>query len=172
MPRERPTPKDFEPEWLHRSLDRYYTAGLVFMVLLLAGFVFYLVREPALRADAQLEQQTTYMRLGAQLFSGNCAQCHGKNGTGGSAPVLNSRQFLKATSDNQIHALIAGGVTGTEMPSWSIDYGGTLTDEQVRQIVVYLRSLESNAPDVPDWRRGSTASATQTATSSTVAQHP
>ena len=43
------------------------------------------------------------------------------------------------------------------MPAWSLDYGGTLTDEQVRQIVTYLRSLEPNAPSVPDWRTGTQA---------------
>ena len=42
------------------------------------------------------------------------------------------------------------------MPAWSLDYGGTLTDEQVTQIVTYLRSLEPNAPSVPDWRSGAT----------------
>jgi hypothetical protein len=43
------------------------------------------------------------------------------------------------------------------MPAWSQDYGGTLTDEQVRQIVTYLRSFEPHAPSVPDWRQGKSA---------------
>ena len=51
--------------------------------------------------------------------------------------------------------LIAGGVPGTEMPAWSLAFGGTLTDEQIRQITTYLRSLEPNAPSVPTWRQGS-----------------
>ena len=73
----------------------------------------------------------------------SCAQCHGKDATGGgSAPTLNSSQFLKSTTDDQIFALVSGGVSGTEMPAWSLDYGGTFTDEQVRQVVTYLRSLE------------------------------
>ena len=45
MPRERPQPPPFEPEWLDRSLNRYLSWGLVFMVLLLVGFVAYRVRE-------------------------------------------------------------------------------------------------------------------------------
>ena len=28
------------------------------------------------------------------------------------------------------------------MSAWGLDYGGTLTDEQVQQIMTYLRSLE------------------------------
>ena len=47
-----PTPPPFEPAALERSLDRYLTSGLVFMVVLIAGFVAYRVREPTLRADA------------------------------------------------------------------------------------------------------------------------
>jgi mono/diheme cytochrome c family protein len=157
MPRERPEPPPFEPEWLDRSLNRYLTWGLVFMVLLLVGFVAYRAREPGLRKTALREQTATYTSIGHQLFNANCAQCHGKEASGGSAPTLNSKEFLKSTADNQIAALVSGGVSGTEMPAWGIDYGGTFTDEQVRQIVTYLRSLEPQAPSIPGWRRGDKA---------------
>jgi mono/diheme cytochrome c family protein len=68
--------------------------------------------------------------------------------------VLNAKEFLKSTTDDQIHGLIAGGVPGTEMPAWSLAFGGTLTDEQIVQITTYLRSLEPKAPNVPNWRAG------------------
>ena len=158
MPRERPQPPPFEPEWLDRSLNRYLAAGLIFMILLLAGFVAYRVREPGLRKSATRAQTTSYTAIGAQIFATSCAQCHGKNGTGGgSAPTLNSTQFLKNTSNEQIFALVSGGVSGTEMPAWSLDYGGTFTAEQVRQVTTYLRSLEPQAPSVPGWRQGAKA---------------
>jgi len=158
VPRERPEPPAFEPEWLDRSLNRYLAAGLVFMVLLLAGFIAYRIREPGLRRDATRAQTASYTAIGRQLFSANCAQCHGKNGRGGgSAPTLNSSQFLKSTTDEQIVALVSGGVSGTEMPAWSLDYGGTFTAEQVRQVVTYLRSLERHAPSIAAWRQGAQA---------------
>jgi mono/diheme cytochrome c family protein len=158
MPRERPTPPPFEPEWLERSLNRYLAWGLVFMVLLLAGFVAYGLREPSLRRDAKHAQTASYTDIGRQLFAANCAQCHGKDATGGgSAPTLDSGQFLKGTTNDQISALVSGGVSGTEMPAWSLDYGGTFTAEQVQQVVTYLRSLEPNAPSVPNWRQGTKA---------------
>ena len=158
MPRERPKPPPFEPEWLDRSLNRYLALGLVFMVLLLVGFVAYRVREPGLRKTAAREQTASYTAVGGQLFSASCAQCHGKRATGGgSAPTLNSKEFLKSTSDNQIVALISGGVSGTDMPAWSLDYGGTFTAEQVQQVVTYLRSLEPRAPSIPGWRQGDQA---------------
>ena len=158
MPRDRPNPPPFEPEWLERSLNRYLAWGLVFMVLLLVGFAAYRVREPGLRRSATRAQTTSYTAIGHQIFSANCAQCHGNNAAGGgSAPTLNSSQFLKNTSDAQIFALVTGGVSGTAMPAWSLDYGGTFTDEQVRQVATYLRSLEPRAPSVPGWRQGTKA---------------
>jgi mono/diheme cytochrome c family protein len=158
VPRERPRPGPFEPEALERSLNRYLVMGLVFMFVLIAGFVAYRVREPSLRADAASSQRATYTKLGKELFANNCAECHGDNGNGGgSAPTLYSKEFLANTSDEQIHALISGGVSGTEMSAWGLDFGGTITDEQVRQLVTYLRSLEKHAPSIPDWRTGATA---------------
>jgi mono/diheme cytochrome c family protein len=148
-------PEPFEPEWLRHSLDRYYVWGLVFMAILIVGFPIYRIREPSLRADARRVQQQTYARIGSHLFSQNCATCHGRNATGNTAPTLNAKEFLTTTSDDQIRLLVSGGVSGTDMPAWSLDYGGSLTDEQVRQVVAYLRSLEPRAPSVPDWRNGS-----------------
>ena len=158
MPRKRPQPEPFEPAALERSLDRYLIAGLIFMALLISGFVAYRAREPGLRTDAAQAQKVTYTSLGRSLFSNNCAQCHGDKGEGGgSAPTLNSKEFLSSTSDAQIEALVSGGVSGTDMSAWGLDYGGTLTAEQVRQIVTYARSLESKAPSIPGWRTGASA---------------
>jgi mono/diheme cytochrome c family protein len=124
------------------------------MAVLILGFVLYGLQEPTLRARAAQEQQATYAHLGEDLFANNCASCHGRAATGGDAPTLNAKQFLTTTSDEQMRLLIAGGVSGTSMPAWSLDFGGPLTDEQIRQLVAYLRSLEPNAPDVPNWRQG------------------
>ncbi len=154
MPTERPRPGPFEPEWLEHSLDRYLTWGLVFMLALIVGFFAYRVREPDLRRTALKEQTASYIHLGDQLFATSCSSCHGKAGIGGSGPVLNSKEFLAETIDGQMQLLIAGGVAGSDMPAWSQDFGGTMTDEQVRQIVTYLRSLQPDAPSVPDWRNG------------------
>jgi mono/diheme cytochrome c family protein len=154
MPAERPSPPPFETADLERSLDRYLMWGLVFMVVLIVGFVAYRAREPQLRRDATAAQQTSYREIGTQLFATNCSGCHGKNAVGGSGPVLNAKEFLKSTTDDQIRALVAGGVPGTEMPAWSLAFGGTLTDEQILEITTYLRSLEPKAPSVPTWRSG------------------
>jgi mono/diheme cytochrome c family protein len=153
----RADPEHFEPAWLERSLDRYYTAGLVFMFVLVIAFPLYRLREPDLRAQAKSEQAAEYQRIGDSLFNQSCSSCHGKAATGGTAPTLNSKQFLSATSDEQAALIITGGVPGSSMTAWSQDYGGPLTAEQIRQLVTYLRSLQPNAPDIPDWRTGAKA---------------
>ena len=159
MPRDRPAPPPFEPEWLDRSLDRYLTVGLVAMLVLIGGFLAYKVREPSLRADAARSQELSYRKIGADLFDNTCSSCHGVEGTGGGAPTLNSKEFLEATSDTQIQNLVMVGIPGSDMSAWGLDQGGTLTDEQIRQIATYLRSLEPAAPSVPDWRHGTKAAA-------------
>lgn len=157
MAEKRSGPKLHEPEWLQRSLDRYLAWGLVFMIVLIVAFPLYRLREPSLRADAKASQQRSYEKTGRDLFATNCASCHGAQGTGGTAPTLNSKQFLTTTSDNQIALIVTGGVSGSSMSAWSLDYGGSLTDEQIRQLVTYLRTLGPNAPSVPDWRTGAKA---------------
>lgn len=166
MPRDRPTPPPFEPAELERSLDRYLLCGIAFMVVLIAAFAIYRVREPTLRADAAAAQQTSYRDIGAQLFATSCSSCHGKQAVGGSAPVLNSKEFLTTTTDAQIDNLIAGGVPGTDMPAWGLPFGGTLTDEQIRQLSTYLRSLQTTAPSVPTWRQGNPSPSSTTTTTS------
>ncbi len=154
MPKERLTPPRFEPAALERSLNRYLAVGLVFMAVLIAGFIVYRARESSLRNDAKTAQLASYRAIGAQLFATNCSGCHGQGATGGTAPVLDSQQFLKGTTDDQIGNLISSGVPGTEMPAWNVAFSGTLTDEQIRQLTTYLRALEPSAPSVPTWRQG------------------
>jgi len=158
MPRERPQPAPFEPASLERSLDRYLIVGLVFMALLIAGFVVYRAREPALRADAAQSQSAEYIKLGRGLFSTNCAECHGENGTGGGdAPTLASEEYSSSTKDPQAAAIISGGIAGTDMSAWGLDFGGTLTAEQIQQVVEYLELVGKKAPSIPDWRTGASA---------------
>lgn len=154
MPEKRSGPKLNEPEWLRQSLNRYLTFGLAFMVVLIVAFPLYRLREPKLRADATALQQQLYEKTGGELFATNCAACHGTQGNGGIGPTLNAKEFLTTTSDNQIAMLITGGISGSIMPAWGLDYGGSFTDEQIHQLVTFLRSLEPTAPSVPDWLLG------------------
>jgi mono/diheme cytochrome c family protein len=125
------------------------------MAVLALSFPAYRWREPALRRAALREQHVEYARLGAELFGRHCVACHGMDGTGnGVAPTLYAREFLGSATDPQITWLISGGVPGTVMTGWSLDQGGPFTDQQVLQVITYLRTWEATAPSVPGWRAG------------------
>lgn len=162
---KRRTPTRSDDPALERSLDRQLALGLLFAVLLFAGFPLYSIREPARLAQAAKEQHDTYARLGADQFSLHCASCHGVEGGGGaSAPTLRARELLSTVSNTQLRWLVAGGSPGTVMSPYHIDFGGPFTDQHVEQVVTYLRSLEADAVSVPGWKTGAPAPARPTRT--------
>ncbi|MDA0746506.1 MAG: c-type cytochrome [bacterium] len=89
--------------------------------------------------------------LGAQLFKGSCASCHGMDGEGASGPQLNNPSFLRAASDGFLAATIVLGRTGTPMKSMVHGLEGLAQVEpaQVQDVIAYMRQWEF--PDT--WRK-------------------
>lgn len=137
---------------LRRSLARWQVAGIVVFAVLVAAFPVYKAREGPRRHRALVSQQAALVSSGHQLWGLNCSSCHGDHGQGVTAPALNSKQFLSGITDDQMHRIVASGITGTPMPSWWNEFGGPLTDEQIAAVVAYVRSWERTAPSRPDWR--------------------
>ncbi len=137
---------------LEESTNKWMTAGLVIMALMVLVFPVYRFYEPSAREEAREAHVASLAEQGEAIYQLNCTACHGASGEGGIGPALNSKQFLQSATDEQIDVLIAIGVPGTEMNPYSIDFGGPLTSEQIKAVTTFLRSLEPNAPDVPDWR--------------------
>lgn len=129
-------------------------AGVVVFALLVAAFPAYRGIESGRRAEALAERESALVTMGREVWANNCASCHGDDGTSDEigTPSLNSEQFLTAATDEQVHHVIAAGVPGTDMPAWWVDFGGALTDEQIRAVVAYIRSWEKTAPDLPGWQ--------------------
>ena len=72
---------------------------------------------------------------GAQLFSANCASCHGADGGGGIGPRLAGKVMKDFPDINKQIAFVKRGKGS--MPS----FAGDLTDEQIRLVVEYTRTL-------------------------------
>lgn len=142
-------PVDLE---LEASTNRWMTVGVVLTVVMFLAFPAYRLFEPGSRAEARETQRASLVSQGADLFASSCASCHGVNGEGVDAPALNSQQFLTSATNEQIFGVIVHGIPGSGMAAYSIDFGGFLTSEQIEAITVFLRSLEEDAPDRPDWR--------------------
>ena len=137
---------------LEESTNQWMKWGFVIMVLMVAIFPLYRFYEPGNRAEARETHTESLIAQGRELYSVNCAACHGGDGEGGIGPALNSEQFLTSAEDAQITALIAVGVPGSQMAAYAIDYGGPLTSEQIQALTTYLRSLEETAPSIENWR--------------------
>jgi cytochrome c oxidase cbb3-type subunit III len=74
---------------------------------------------------------------GAVLFRQECTFCHGVAARGGMrAPDLTTGSWSHGGSDADLARTISGGVPGTAMPP------NNLTDDEIWQIVAYLRTLE------------------------------
>lgn len=139
-------------EQLESETNRVMQYGAVLLVAMAAVFPLYRWVEPTNRDEARSAQLESLAESGEQLWNVNCASCHGLNGQGGSAPALNSTQFLESAVDDQISTLVAVGVPGTAMSAYSQDFSGPLTSEQIKALTTFVRSWEEDAPDRPDWR--------------------
>lgn len=137
---------------LDASTNRVMMWGASLLLLMAAAFPLYRWIEPTNRDEARDTQLTSLQEQGEELYGITCSACHGLSGEGGTAPALNSKQFLQAATDDQIELITAVGVPGTQMTAYSQDFAGPLTSEQIRAIAIFLRSLEETAPDNPDWR--------------------
>jgi cytochrome c6 len=78
----------------------------------------------------------------AALFKAKCAACHGPDGSGGTptgkamgTPDLRSDDVQKQTDAQLVESTTNG--KGKKMPA----YKGKLTDDQIKQLVGYIREL-------------------------------
>ena len=69
---------------------------------------------------------------GKDLYDKNCAGCHGANGTGGTAPKLNTAEW---NNSQKVAAIVKAGAKG--MPA----YQNTLKEEEIKAISDYVALL-------------------------------
>ena len=111
------------------------------------------------RADGAKDRQLGKMvDRGAFLFSQNCRTCHGDSGEGGGAanrlklaPPLNRPDLqgidsatgvvnpvAKTEQFKRVFYTISCGRIGRAMPTWGQSQGGTLNDEQIKQLTLLI----------------------------------
>jgi mono/diheme cytochrome c family protein/plastocyanin len=129
--------------------------ALMFVTLL--AFGMYYAWDDTRAGDAEERQQEETAHRGAHLFALNCRVCHGREGRG----ALEGSEFPGAplnldtnrpADPGELAALqkrftetIRCGRVGTLMPPWSIDEGGSLNEEQIRQLVVFITTNAGDA---------------------------
>ncbi len=96
----------------------------------------------------------TSLEVGQQLFSTNCASCHGDFGEGGANPALpgdiiapiSTAEYLKTRDDATLRAIIAQGQPNFGMSPFGSSFGGPLDDDEIDATVAFIRSWEANPP--------------------------
>lgn len=122
--------------------------GLVLALLMLFGLGAYWLAENRRLEGAAAAMGEERIHRGEAIYAAQCAACHGAAGEGGVGPPLKNRKVLKDTSDQIFFSVIRSGVPNTQMPSWSVDFGGPLTDEDIRDVVAFMRAWEPTAPEI------------------------
>ena len=87
-------------------------------------------------------------KAGEYEFRINCALCHGLGARGGGrGPDLTRAQKKHTHTDADMFQVISNGIPGTAMPANGTNGQGVgMTDEEIWQIVTYIRSQEVKAP--------------------------
>ncbi len=99
----------------------------------IAGYVASLGGGPEIPTADQVSTEGADTALGSQLFSANCAQCHGFAGAGGALTYGKDAPPLTESTPTQIYTAM---LTGPEaMPVFS---DGALTPQAKRDIIAYI----------------------------------
>ncbi|MBX6364714.1 MAG: c-type cytochrome [Gemmatimonadetes bacterium] len=96
---------------------------------------------PAQRSSVAYDNSAYAIAEGQRLFSAyNCSGCHA-NGGGGMGPALIDSVWIYGSDPANIHATIVQG-----RPNGMPSFGGHIPDQQVWQLVAYVRALGGLEP--------------------------
>ena len=118
---------------------------------------------PELDEDASAEEfkkQEKALALGQA-----CINCHGPEGTGGianpafkdpdtgyavayNAPPLNN--VFSRWDEEVIRFTIERGRPGTPMPTWGVDFGGSMTPLMVDDVIAYIKSIQVEPEEISE----------------------
>lgn len=122
------------------------TSSVVAPVILLLA-----IGTVASAAENPLVSNPKAARAGEYEFRINCALCHGLGARGGGrGPDLTRAHKRHAQSDTEMFQIISNGIPGTVMPANGTNGQGVgMTDEEIWELVAYIRSIEVKAPAKP-----------------------
>ena len=156
-PNRKPYLSDEELE--NTKLNRALLFSLVMLAGIAVGLPMYWLAEPGRQtnaADGVLRKDAT---RGEALFVANCQKCHNPGGVGGvapftltdeaqgkfvaqvqwTAPALTS--VLTRFDETEVRYILNYG-RGV-MPPWGTIGGGPMTDQQITELIVYLRTIQN-----------------------------
>ena len=141
-------------------------------ILISSGLLLYEgFKEEKTLAETLVEQEAVAIETGAALYVGACAECHGLDGRGGIGAPLNDPHLFDLGPDGRLAQLgwsgtledflvatVAGGRAvstrpnlypgkgqGFAMPSWAVEFGGPLRQDEIRDLALFIMNWESEA---------------------------
>jgi len=106
----------------------------------IAAYIASLGGGPAIPSPEMVSTNGADTALGSELFSTNCAQCHGFAGAGGALTYGKSAPSLNASTPTQIYEAM---LTGPEaMPVFG---DGTITPAEKQDIIAYITETRKEA---------------------------
>ncbi|GAB4437185.1 MAG: hypothetical protein Fur0044_34120 [Anaerolineae bacterium] len=147
-------------------IDSRILVGLLAVLISISGIVYVGIGEADRQAEFTKAFQGRSIESGAALYTQYCVECHGLKGEGGVGPTLNSKYFFEqrladigyqGSMKAFLTLTVRGGRPvmsdpnyGRNMPTWSVDYGGPLRNDQIDNIVTYIMNWQEAAPDLGD----------------------
>lgn len=143
-----------------RRLDLALFANLVMLAIIAVALPFYWLGEPGREDGRNIDTSRIFTNRGEDIYinGAQCVNCHGAGGAGGGvttaitddnggfvaqvvwkAPALNT--LMSRHTEDEILYTLNFGRNGV-MPAWGAGGGGPLTDQQLEEIVFYLRSIQ------------------------------
>ena len=142
------------------KLDKSLLAGLAMLAVIGVGLPLYWLGEPGRHSGLIKDTDRVFADRGGELYEdgADCQQCHGAEGSGGSAPVtitdaegnfvatvawtapaLNT--VLSRFSEDEVRHVLNYGRNNV-MPAWGAPGGGPLTEQQIEYLIRYMRRIQ------------------------------
>lgn len=124
-----------------------YGALIMLAIVSLMIPIFWII-ESNTEASYAAGQQISNVQRGAALYAQYCYQCHGTKGQGRAGPKLDNNPDVNKLTDTDLLRIISGGIydsnniTTAIMPAWSQDYGGPLTNTDIQNLFLLIRSSD------------------------------
>jgi mono/diheme cytochrome c family protein len=152
-----------DEELENTKLNRSLLFSLVMLATIAVGLPAYWLAEPARQENALSGVLRKDATRGQVLFESNCQSCHNPGGVGGVAPYTltdeaNGRfvaqvqwtapaltSVLTRFDENEVRYILNYG-RGV-MPAWGTIGGGPMTDQEINELIVYLRTLQDIGDD-------------------------
>lgn len=161
-------PPNFRPyftdaELESRRLDRVLAVALTLATFLAISLPIYYLGEARRHSAFAQGFSDEAVERGRHIFEEEfqCVNCHGPGGTGGSAPFVEERSGIQTTwaapslndvfyryDEDEVRYWIVFGRANTPMPAWGLEGGGPMNDQQVEEVLAYLRSIQLGQAEV------------------------